>query len=76
MIAKGKLFDYVITVCDETSAERCPVFPGRAKRLHWGFPDPAAIVGSSDEKLAQTRKIRDAIKEKIQNWAGAPEFAE
>jgi len=30
-------FDYVITVCDETSAERCPIFPGKTKRLHWVF---------------------------------------
>ena len=34
----GKLFAYVITVCDETSAEKCPIFPGPANRLHWSFP--------------------------------------
>ena len=35
----GKNFHYVITVCDETSAERCPIFPGIAKRIHWSFPE-------------------------------------
>src|SRR6266481_9567421 len=35
MIKSGRKFDYVITVCDETSAERCPIFPGVTARLHW-----------------------------------------
>lgn len=64
----GQLFAYVITVCDETSAEKCPVFPGIAKRLHWSFPDPAALTGTEEEKLAKTREIRDLIKVKIANW--------
>jgi arsenate reductase (thioredoxin) len=61
-------FDYVITVCDETSAERCPVFPGNAKRLHWGFPDPSAIQDDFEKKLAQTRDIREQIKTRIKSW--------
>lgn len=64
----GRLFAYVITVCDETSAEKCPVFPGIAKRFHWSFPDPAALTGTEEEKLATTREIRDLIKVKIANW--------
>jgi len=68
MIASGQKFDYVITVCDETSAERCPVFPGGTKRLHWGFPDPSAFGGSAEEKLARTRVVRQAIREKIERW--------
>jgi arsenate reductase len=61
-------FDYVVTVCDETSAERCPVFPGVTKRMHWGFPDPSAFQGTREEKLAETRTVRDAIKAKIEVW--------
>jgi arsenate reductase len=64
----GKLFSYVITVCDETSAERCPVFPGIAQRLHWSFRDPSALTGTPDEKTAGVRMIRDEIRAKIKSW--------
>jgi arsenate reductase len=60
--------DYVITVCDETQAERCPHFPGRVTRLHWSFPDPSSLQGSEEEKLTQTRQIRDAIAEAVQEF--------
>ena len=68
MIKSGKTFAYVITVCDEASAERCPIFPGVTTRLHWGFPDPSSFQGTREEKLAKTREVRDAIKEKIDHW--------
>jgi arsenate reductase len=64
----GELFAYVITVCDETSAERCPIFPGVARRLHWSFPDPAALTGTREQRLAGTRKIRDEIRARIEMW--------
>jgi len=67
----GRLFTYVITVCDETSGERCPVFPGITQRLHWGFPDPSQVQGNVDEKLAQVRKIRDMIRHRIETWVPA-----
>ena len=64
----GQLFAYVITVCDETSAEKCPIFAGVAKRLHWSFPDPATVTGPKEEKLAQVRAIRDDIRARIESW--------
>ncbi|MEY2546414.1 MAG: hypothetical protein QOG48_1531 [Verrucomicrobiota bacterium] len=64
----GQLFAYVVTVCDESSAEKCPIFPGPAKRLHWSFPDPSGVKGSQQEKLEQVRAIRDQIRDKIDNW--------
>ena len=64
----GELFAYVITVCDETSAERCPIFPGVTTRLHWSFPDPAALTGTREERLTGTREIRDQIRERIEIW--------
>ena len=68
MFKSGKSFAYVITVCDEASAERCPIFPGVTTRLHWSFPDPSALPGAHDDKLAGTRQIRDTIKAKIEDW--------
>lgn len=65
---KGELFNYVITVCDEASSERCPIFPGGVKKMHWPFKDPSAFMGTDDEKLAKTIEVRDAIKQKIKEW--------
>ncbi len=68
VLESGTVFAYVITVCDESSAERCPIFPGSAKRLHWGFPDPSVLIGAPEEKLAAVRTIRDQIRAKIEAW--------
>jgi arsenate reductase (thioredoxin) len=64
----GKLFAYVITVCDESEAAGCPIFPGVTTRLHWSFPDPSKLRGSRDEKLQQTRVVRDKIDEQIRQF--------
>jgi arsenate reductase (thioredoxin) len=68
IISSGKSYDYLITVCDETNAEKCPVVPGSGKRLHWSFDDPSALNGSYTEKLDQTLLIMSEIKSKIENW--------
>jgi arsenate reductase len=64
----GQFFPYVVTVCDETSAERCPIFPGVTQRLHWSFPDPSRLTGTHEERLEGTRKIRDQIRSRIEIW--------
>lgn len=68
LLKQGKLYSYVITVCDETSAERCPIFPGPAKRLHWGFTDPSKFEGTWEEKLVKTREVRRQIEQRIKQW--------
>jgi len=65
---KGEQFDYVITVCDEASAERCPVFPGAFKTIHWSFTDPSRLEGSPEDKMKMVRRIRDRIKSRIEEW--------
>jgi len=65
---EGRLYDYVITVCDETAAGQCPVFPGITKRFHWPFSDPEELTGTHADKMENLRKIRDQIREKVADW--------
>ena len=58
---EGQHFDYVFTVCDN-ARESCPVFFGGAERIHESFPDPAAIDGDDDTRLAAFRKVRDMLE--------------
>lgn len=64
----GQQFRYVITVCDNAK-ESCPVFPGRAERIHWSFEDPAAVEGNEEERKAAFRRIRDQIADRIKTFA-------
>jgi arsenate reductase len=73
LFKRGGLYSFVVTVCDETSAEKCPIFPGVAKRFHWSFEDPSSVSGTEEEKIRRTRKIRDEIRSKITRWIA--EFA-
>ena len=68
LLRQGGMYGWVITVCDESQAEACPIFPGVSRRQHWSFPDPAAFAGSDEEKLEQVRKLRDRIAEKVKGW--------
>ena len=70
MIESGREYDYVITVCDQASGEKCPIFPGNPyKRLHWSFDDPSSFEGTYEEKLEKTRVVRDQIRAKIEEFS-------
>ena len=66
LIREGRTYDHVITVCDEASAERCPVFPGGGQRTHMGFEDPSALKGGYEEKFEKIKMIRDRIRQSLQ----------
>jgi arsenate reductase len=66
---QGVNFDFIITTCD-AARETCPVFPGKARHLHWSFNDPAKTEGSEEEILSVFRKVRDEIMQRIQEEFG------
>jgi arsenate reductase len=62
----GQPFDAVITVCD-AAAEACPFLPGHYRRIHWSFPDPAAVEGEVS-KLQAFRDVRDGLIERFRTF--------
>jgi arsenate reductase (thioredoxin) len=64
----GELFAYVITVCDESEAKGCPIFPGVTTRLHLSFPDPSKFTGTFEQKMNETRRVRDKIDSQIRRF--------
>ena len=65
---EGRRYDFVIAVCGEEAAERCPLFPGKAERIHWPFPDLSTFEGEEEELLAYTRRLREQIKAAVRNF--------
>jgi arsenate reductase len=62
---QGKRFNYVITVCDEGNAQKCPIFSGLDYRIHWSFEDPSTFTGSEEEKLTKTREVKQQIEKEV-----------
>jgi arsenate reductase len=69
LFKEGKLFKYIITVCEASREQQCPIFPGVTNRLHLPFPDPAQLTGTHHERLEGTRGIRDQIKQAVEGLA-------
>jgi len=63
----------VITLCD-SAQKMCPSFPGVAKKLHWPIPDPVGAIGSEEKVLNEFRKVRDAIKKRIEKFFKNKEY--
>jgi arsenate reductase (thioredoxin) len=64
----GQIFQFVVTVCSEAEAEGCPIFAGVTTRLHWPFDDPSKLIGTHEQRLTATRRIRDQIRAKIDSF--------
>ena len=62
--------DAVITLCAE---EICPVFLGKAVRIHWGLPDPAGVTGTEETRLNAFRTVRDELRRRLKVLFGQRE---
>ena len=63
----GQHFDLVVTVCDQAAAEICPLFLGRAEKLHWSTPDPAKAKGSESDINASFDEAFLMLKQRIED---------
>ncbi len=68
LFREGRLFNYVITVCDRAHEEECPLFPKPFTQLNWPFPDPESFTGTEKEKLERARALRESIKDKVKKF--------
>jgi arsenate reductase len=67
---EGRLYDFVIYVCDKETEEKCPIFPGLRRSMSWPFPDPAMVEGGPEERIQKVREIREEIRAKVEQWIG------
>ena len=64
--------DFIITVCDNAAGEVCPVWPGKPVTAHWGFPDPAAVQSTDDEKRRAFSAVFHGIRGRIRLMLALP----
>lgn len=62
---EGRIYTFVIKVCDEINGQKCPIFPNAVNNIRWNLEDPSKFNGSEEEILEKTKEIRDRIKEKV-----------
>jgi len=63
---------FVFTVCDNAAKEICPVWPGQPLTTHWGVPDPAAAVGTSEEVERAFRDTFSILDRRISLFLSLP----
>jgi len=64
--------DFIVTVCDSAAGEVCPLWPGQPVTAHWGFPDPAAVTGTDDEKRAAFEQTLRQIRSRVRLFLSLP----
>jgi len=66
------IMDFVFTVCDQAAGEVCPVWPGNPVTAHLGVPEPAAAVGSVEERMAAFRDAYQRLEARIKLFVALP----
>lgn len=69
-VYRDRQFDWVITLCAEAE-QNCPVFPGAANRAYIDFEDPANVIGSDAEIMAQFRRVREDMRQRLLDFLRA-----
>ncbi len=64
--------DFVITVCDKAAGEVCPLWPGQPVTAHWGFPDPAAVEGTAEQRRAFFAQTLRQMRARVQLFLSLP----
>jgi arsenate reductase len=64
--------DFVFTVCDQAAGEVCPIWPGNPVTAHWGVPDPAAVEGSEEARMAAFRQALHLLDARIKLFLALP----
>jgi arsenate reductase len=65
-------FDFIFTVCDNAAGEVCPLWPGQPISAHWGIEDPAAVIGSEDQKRKAFLKAFTELSTRINLFTNLP----
>lgn len=66
------VMDFIITVCDNAAGEVCPFWPGKPATAHWGYPDPAAVQGSDEQKRAAFKEVELGLKKRLEILMNLP----
>jgi arsenate reductase len=64
--------DFIVTVCDKAAGEMCPLWPGQPVTAHWGFPDPAAVEGTDEQKREAFALVLRQIRNRVQLFLSLP----
>jgi arsenate reductase len=71
-VAGAPKMDFIITVCDNAAGEVCPIWPGQPISAHWGVADPAAVVGSEDERRVAFRDAFATLRRRVERLLALP----
>ena len=70
--AGAPVMDFIITVCHNAAGEVCPFWPGKPATAHWGYPDPAAVQGSDEQKRAAFKEVELGLKKRLEILMNLP----